>query len=246
MEERERLEAENAARLEKIQKIQMRVDGLTPLNEVGTVSNARHVWIDVNITPKTSAGAEDPPVTKGRIIIELFDDLLPEITRIFSQMVRSDNPPTYKGTSFFSIIPGENCEAGSGRDRPAFGRALDNERATLDAYHTTPGIVTLSDPSRDNIFSITFGECTKLDGRPPIGRVVYGVDVMHEIEQSGAANGKPTKSVVIQGGGDCDMSKGLSHYYKPMAVPVLRKADTGRMKIVGNRDVQASHWLRRG
>ena len=55
---------------------------------------------------------KDPSLTKGRIIFELFEDIMPRTIEQFVRLLESKAEPTYSGSTISKIVPGNMCVAG--------------------------------------------------------------------------------------------------------------------------------------
>lgn len=167
--DRKRIEAENKAKLEKVfssswlfrhtvfpqdYALQVRLERSNP------DLPARHAWFDIEILHSAQISHK----TKGRVIVELFSDLVPRTVRRFLDMVKSDSEPTYKGSVFSYIKGGYFSEAAPPKRAISIYRSVLDETATKAGLHTVPGMLSLSDPTTSNAFAINICKnCAELD-----------------------------------------------------------------------------------
>lgn len=104
LDEREKLEEENTAKQRKLDALRARV-----CIEEEPNPSAQHVFMDFEIGRKMG---RDPQITYGRLIVELFDDIMPRTTERFVDLLTSQSAPTYSSTLVSKIMPGAYCVAG--------------------------------------------------------------------------------------------------------------------------------------
>eukprot|EP00967_Tisochrysis_lutea_P135321 scaffold239969_cov26-Tisochrysis_lutea.AAC.1 len=126
LDERERLEEENTAKQRKLDALRSRVC----IEEEPNVT-ALHVYMDFEIGRKMG---RDPQITRGRLIVELFDDIMPRTTERFVQMLTSDAQPTYHSSLVSKIMPGDYCVAGD-RDTRMEGSSYSRDN-TFSRYES--------------------------------------------------------------------------------------------------------------
>ena len=68
-----------------------------------------HAYMDIMIGRDIG---KDPKLTRGRLIFELFEDLMPRTVEQFIRMLESKSEPTYSGSAISKVFPGYMCEAG--------------------------------------------------------------------------------------------------------------------------------------
>lgn len=246
LEERERVERDNGDRLAHLEELVARTEGRS--QTVGTL-----LYLDIELRKQTSTMAKMQSfVTTGRLIFEVFDDLLPRTTAAMVRLVRNTAeaaaarakgaapPPSvvadsYLDSRFSYIVPGFLCRGGT---------AVADERAgTRTAFHgsaealweglrlTCRGVIALAS-ERSNEFIISFKPLEDLDGqRMVFGRVIpASFDLLDEIEGVGHADGEPTKAVVIVGGGVLDPDRPVAEYARPVVRPKEQKMTERRTK----------------
>jgi len=243
LDEREKAEEENAAEFAKMEALKARAaqsDELDP--------QRLYVFMDILIGRNMG---RDPRLTRGRLIFELFDDLMPRTVRQFSDMLEARSEPRYVGSSFSKILPGDYCEAGDrtsriegegsdGRD-VCFTRV--DQEANWSVPHLNPGVLSLVD-GKSSRFHITFRNCEDLDGWHAVfGKTVYGFDVLKAVSEQGNENGEPKLPVVVEDAGVIPRGTHPREFLKAMEVPkepqdqrkVMRFSSTYRhTDLIGN------------
>ena len=200
LDERERLEEENEVKFAKREQLRTRTAQEEELDPEKT-----HAYIDVAIGRDEG---KDAQVTRGRLIFELFDDIMPRTVQQFINMLEAKQEPTYLGSTFSRIVPGDMCVGGdrtSNVEGSTTGRELVFTRAEAEANwqvpHLNPGVLSLAD-AKSSKFNITFRNCEELDGWHAVfGKTVYGFDVLKAISEAGNENGEPKLPVTVTGGG---------------------------------------------
>jgi len=154
-----------------------------------------NVFFDVAIDSKPS----------GRIIFQLFDDIVPNTARNFRELATGQHGFGYEGCTFHRIIPNFMLQGGDFTrhngtgGKSIFGQTFPDENFKL--RHTKHGLLSManSGPNMNGSqFFVTTVSTPWLDGRHVVfGEVVEGMDVVREIEQVGTESGKPTSKVTI-------------------------------------------------
>lgn len=123
--------------------------------------------------------------TKGRIVVDLFEDGAPETVNNFVFLARNR---FYDGVVFHRVLEGFMAQTGdptgSGRGGPGyrFGDETDNGRR-----HDAKGTLSMANAgpnTNGSQFFITFGPTPHLDGRHTVfGRVLEGDEVLDKLER---------------------------------------------------------------
>ena len=104
LDEREAVEEANEAKFKKLADLKKRVCVEDEPN-----LNVRHGYMDLEIGRRMGS---NPTITHGRVIFELFEDIMPRTTDQFVRLLEAAHEPTYRGSAFAKIYPGFSCEGG--------------------------------------------------------------------------------------------------------------------------------------
>lgn len=128
LDERERVEEVNAEKFKTLDALKAR----TAIEEEADPERA-HAYMDIVIGRNMG---KDPKITKGRLIFELFDDIMPRTVEQFVRMLSSPQEPTYHGSTISEVFPGFKCQAGDRESRvegAASGRDAVYSRVEAEA-----------------------------------------------------------------------------------------------------------------
>ncbi|KAI6222520.1 Peptidyl-prolyl cis-trans isomerase [Aphelenchoides besseyi] len=148
----------------------------------------------------------------GRIVIELFANVVPRTAENFRQLctgeMKKDGVPIgYKNSQFHRVIKdfmvqGGDFVNGDGTGMTSiYGPKFADEN--FDLKHTEAGILSMANAGEDTNgcqFFITCAKCDFLDGKHVVfGRVIDGLLTVRKIENVPTGqNGKPKVPVVVE------------------------------------------------
>ncbi|QIP84023.1 peptidylprolyl isomerase [Streptomyces sp. Tu 2975] len=156
---------------------------------------ANNVFFDITINGEPA----------GRIVFELFDDVVPRTAKNFRELATGEHGYGYEGSSFHRVIPdfmlqGGDFTAGNGTGgRSIYGEKFADENFQLK--HTKPGQLSMANAgpnSNGSQFFITTIVTDWLDNKHVVfGEVVEGMDVVKKIEGLGSRSGTPSAKITI-------------------------------------------------
>ncbi|WP_448653177.1 peptidylprolyl isomerase [Pseudomonas fluorescens] len=149
-------------------------------------------------------------VPQGRIIMALYDDVVPITARSFRELSTGQNGFGYAMSKFHRVIPDFMIQGGDfTRGNGTGGKSIYGEKFKDENFtkrHDKPGLLTMDNAgpnTNGSQFRITTVPAPWLDGKHVVfGEVVEGMDVVRAIEQKGTQSGKPTAEIVISRSGE--------------------------------------------
>ncbi|KNZ73259.1 Peptidyl-prolyl cis-trans isomerase A2, partial [Termitomyces sp. J132] len=141
---------------------------------------------------------DDKPA--GRIVMKLYDDVVPKTARNFRQLATGEHGFGYKGCTFYRIIPGFIIQGGNVEDgKSIYGGRFSDENFQLK--HDKPGLLSMANSGKDtngSEFVITTIATTWLDGSHVVfGEVIENMDLVKRMETFGTPQGTPKVKVII-------------------------------------------------
>ncbi|CAH2244623.1 jg3852 [Pararge aegeria aegeria] len=146
----------------------------------------------------------------GKVLIELFTDIVPKTCQFFLNLIRGDGDGhAYMGTRLFRIVPDLYCRGGDVTKDNGFGTYVpggEQEPMIPESFrlkHSVPGVLSMVVSAGNEVygqFNIIFKPLPQFDGKHVVfGRIIAGpAQTLERISALGLPLGSTTADCVVR------------------------------------------------
>ncbi|CAF2077357.1 unnamed protein product [Rotaria magnacalcarata] len=185
------------------QQQQQQVISAPPEKQVNSASSQMPMKHESN--PVVYFDIEIDGDSRGRLVMELFRNVLPRTAQNFLSLCLNDHGFGFRLSYFHRIIPGFMAQAGDfEKSNGTGGYSIYGEKFDDEGFpytHDRAGLLSMANSgpnTNGSQFFITFVPCPHLDKKHVVfGQVLQGFHLLNDLEMSGSDNGEVSREVKI-------------------------------------------------